>query len=128
MRLFGYRPPQKPIPNWKIVLGDQVIVNAGAFKGAKGKVVKVMRKRNMVTVQGVNLKFKMVMDDENTRVKKAIQKEAPVHISNVSLIDPQLQVATKINYAYLEDGTKVRVSRKTGALIPKPDRSHLTYF
>jgi len=42
----------------------------------------------MVTVSGVNLKFKMVADDENTRVKKAIQKEAPVHISNVSLIDP----------------------------------------
>jgi large subunit ribosomal protein L24 len=88
MRMFGYRPPQKTIPNWKIVLGDQVVVNAGAYKDAKGKVIKVLRKRNMVTVSGVNLKFKMVADDENTRVKKAIQKEAPVHISNVSLIDP----------------------------------------
>jgi len=65
-----------------------VVVNAGAYKDAKGKVIKVLRKRNMVTVSGVNLKFKMVADDENTRVKKAIQKEAPVHISNVSLIDP----------------------------------------
>ena len=65
-----------------------MVVNAGAYKDAKGKVVKVLRKRNMVTVSGVNLKFKMVADDENTRVKKAIQKEAPLHISNVSLIDP----------------------------------------
>lgn len=65
-----------------------MVVNAGAYKDAKGKVIKVLRKRNMVTVSGVNLKFKMVADDENTRVKKAIQKEAPVHISNVSLIDP----------------------------------------
>ena len=63
-------------------------MNTGAYKGAKGKVVKVMKKRNMVTISGVNLKFKMVTDDENTRVKKAIQKESPVHISNVSLIDP----------------------------------------
>ena len=86
--MFGYRPPQKPIPTWKIVLGDQVVVNTGAYKGAKGKVVKVMKKRNMVTISGVNLKFKMVTDDENTRVKKAIQKESPLHISNVSLIDP----------------------------------------
>jgi hypothetical protein len=39
-----------------------------------------------------------------------------------------LLVATKIKYGFLEDGTKVRVSKKTGALIPKPDRSHLTYF
>ena len=65
-----------------------MVVNAGAYKDAKGKVINVLRKRNMVTVSGVNLKFKMVADDENTRVKKAIQKEAPVHISNVSLIDP----------------------------------------
>jgi ribosomal protein L24 len=65
MRMFGYRPPQVPIPNWKIVLGDQVIVNTGAYKGAKGKVTAIHRKRNMVTVSGVNLKFKKVDDEEN---------------------------------------------------------------
>lgn len=70
----------------------------------------------------------MVDDEEDVRVKKAIQKEAPVHISNVNLVDPQLQKPTKIKFAYLEDGTKVRVSKRTGALIPKPDRSHLSYF
>ena len=74
------------------------------------------------------MKYKIVEDEENSRVKKAIQKEAPIHLSNVNLIDPQLQTATKVKFAYLEDGTKVRVSKKTGALIPKPDRSHLTYF
>ena len=65
MRLFGYRPPQVPIPTWKIVLGDQVIVNTGAYKGAKGKVIAILRKRNMVTVSGVNFKFKKVDDEEN---------------------------------------------------------------
>lgn len=49
-------------------------------------------------------------------------------MSKVNLIDPQLKIGTKIRFGYLEDGTKVRVSKRTGALIPKPDRSHLTYF
>ena len=49
-------------------------------------------------------------------------------MSNVQLIDPQLKIGTRIKVGYLEDGTKVRVSKRTGALIPKPDRSHLTYF
>lgn len=59
--------------------------------------------------------------------KKTLQKEHPVHISNVSLIDPDLNKPTKTKTGYLEDGTKVRVSKKTGAIIPKPDRSNLTY-
>ena len=43
-------------------------------------------------------------------------------------MDPSNNEPTKIRYAYLEDGTKVRVSKKSGAIIPKPDRSHLTYI
>ena len=126
--MFGWRPKQIKIPNWNIVLGDQVIVNTGSYKGQTGKVTKVYKQKNMVTVTGVNLKFKKVDDEENQRLKKTIQKEFPIHISNVMLIDPQLKTGTKIKTGYLEDGTKVRVSKKTGALIPKPDRTHLSYF
>lgn len=86
--MFGYRPPQKPIAYWKIVLGDQVIVNTGAYKGAKGKVTKIFRDKNKVVVQGVNMKYKKVEDDEYERRKKVIHAEAPIHVSNVSLIDP----------------------------------------
>ena len=74
------------------------------------------------------MKFKVVEDEENTRVKKTVQKESPMHVSNVALIDPQIGQPTRIKYGFLEDGTKVRVSKKSGAIIPKPDRSHLTYF
>ena len=59
---------------------------------------------------------------------KTMQKEAPVHVSNVALIDPDLNVPTRIRTGYLEDGSKVRVSKKTGAIIPKPDRSNKTYL
>lgn len=67
-----------------------VIVNTGSYKGTQGKVIKVYRKVNKVTVSGVNLKFKKVNDEENQRNKKTVQKEFPIHVSNVNLIDPQL--------------------------------------
>ena len=51
-----------------------------------------------------------------------------MHVSNVSLIDPEQAVPTRIKYGFLEDGTKVRISKKSGALIPKPDRSSLKYM
>lgn len=79
-------------------------------------------------MQGANLKFKIVEDEEMQRRKKTIKKEFPLHVSNVALIDPTINKGTRIRYGYLEDGTKVRLSKKTGAIIPKPDRSHLTYL
>ena len=80
-----------------------------------------------MTVSGANLKFKIVDDDEGTRRKKTIRKEFPMHVSKVSLIDPSNNEPTKVRYGFLEDGTKVRLSKKSGAIVPKPDRSHLTY-
>jgi len=91
-------------------------------------VLSLNRKTNQVTVAGANLKFKLVDDEEGTRRRKTIRKEFPIHVSNVQLVDPSNNEPTKIRYAYLEDGTKVRVSKKSGAIIPKPDRSHLTYI
>ena len=57
-----------------------------------------------------------------------MQKEHPIHVSNVALVDPDLNVPTRIKTGYLEDGKRVRVSKKSGAIIPKPDRSNLTYL
>ena len=74
------------------------------------------------------MKFKVVTDDENMRRKKTVQKEHPLHVSNVQLIDPQINKPTRIRYAFTEDGSKVRVSKKSGAIIPKPDRDDKTYF
>ena len=62
------------------------------------------------------------------RKKKVVQKEFPVHVSIVSLIDPELNVPTRTKVGFLEDGSKVRVSVKTGAIISKPDRSELKYI
>ena len=73
------------------------------------------------------MKYRTVKDDENVEVKKTVQRESLIHISNVNLVDPKLKVGVKIGWGYLESGEKVRVSRKSGEVIPKPDRSHLTY-
>lgn len=51
-----------------------------------------------------------------------------MHISNVSLVDPETNKATRITYGFLEDGTKVRVAKKSGQIIPKPDRSELKFI
>ena len=74
------------------------------------------------------MKFKKVQDEEMVQRTKTLQKEHPVHVSNVALIDPNLNQPTRIRIGYLEDGAKVRVSKKSGAIIPKPDRNNLTYL
>jgi large subunit ribosomal protein L24 len=59
---------------------------------------------------------------------KTIQREFPIHVSNVALIDPTLDVPCKVKAGFLEDGTRVRISKKSGAILPKPDRSHLSFI
>ena len=103
-------------------------VIAGRYNGTQGKVMRVYRKTNHVLVAGVNLKYKKVDDEEMVRRRKTAQKESPIHVSNVSLLDPETGKTTRIKYGFLEDGAKVRISKRSGALIPKPDRSNLKYI
>ena len=103
-------------------------VISGRYKKNQGKVLKVYRDKNQVLVAGVNLKYKKVDDEEMVRRRKTVQKEAPIHVSNVSLIDPETARPTRIRYGFLEDGEKVRIAKRSGALIPKPDRSNMTYM
>ena len=103
-------------------------MNQGKYKNMQGEVLKVYRKKNMLLVKGVNLKFKKVESEENIRRMKTIEKEYPIHVSNCLLVDPHLKLGTRVRYGFLEDGTKVRVSKKTGAIIPKPSREDMTYL
>ncbi|MFN9899240.1 MAG: hypothetical protein ACK55Z_10705, partial [bacterium] len=73
------------------------------------------------------MKYIRIDDEEMIRRQKTVQKEFPIHVSKVALIDPETQKATRIRSGLLEDGTKVRVAVKSGAIIPKPDRSSLKY-
>ena len=90
--------------------------------------MKVLRKENKVIVKGINLKYKQVDDEEMVRRRKTVQIEAPVHVSNVSLIDPSTNEPTRIRYGFLENGQKVRVAKKSGQVIPKPVREELKFI
>lgn len=79
-------------------------------------------------VDGVNIKMKRTKgNDDGESIGGVRPILAPIHISNVNLLDPETGVGTRIAIGYLEDGTKVRVSKKSGLIIEKPNRDDLTY-
>ena len=99
----------------KIKKGDQVIVLSGDDKGKTGEVVKAMPKEGKVVVQGVNL-VKRHTKPSQTTPGGIVTKEAPISVSNVAIVDPKSNKASKIGYKEV-DGKKVRVARKSGEVI-----------
>ena len=99
----------------RIRKGDNVIVLVGKDKGKKGEVKQVFPKDNKVIVEGVNT---MISHQKQTKDSAGgrISKSAPINISNVSLIDPKSEKATRIRFE-MRDGKKVRVATKSGELI-----------
>ena len=94
---------------------DTVIVLTGQDKGKKGKVIKAMPKEGRVIVEGVNMQTK---HQKQTRTEAAEIKhmEGPIDASNVMFYDKEAKKATRIGHK-IEDGKKVRVSKKTGNVI-----------
>ena len=100
----------------KIKKGDEIIVITGKDKGKRGTVVSVAEER--VTVSGINLVKKHVKPNPARGTQGGIvEKEAPLAISNVALINPETQKADRVGYKLLEDCTKVRVFKSNGAVI-----------
>ena len=109
---------------WNIVRGDQVQVISRKHPefGKQGIVLSVDRKRDRLVVENVNLQNKKISADQETgRPGRMIKTEASIHYSNVNLVDPVTGQPTRVIRKYLEDGTKVRVSKKSGAIIPRPE-------
>lgn len=101
------------MPKLKIKKGDQVVILSGDDKGKTGEVLKAMPKENKVVVQGVNL-VKRHTKPSQTNPGGIVTKEAPVNASNVAFVKDG--EASKIGYKNV-DGKKVRVARKSGAVI-----------
>lgn len=95
--------------------GDQVIVTEGDFRGKKGRVLEVFPKKYRAIVEGVNI-IKKHQKPTNNQKGGIIEKEAPVHISNLMLADPKSGEATRIGRK-LVDGKLVRYSKKSGEII-----------
>jgi large subunit ribosomal protein L24 len=117
-RLIRKRPIQN-FKKWKILRGDEVIVVTGRDKGKRGVVRSILRTKNKVLVDGVNYARKRVPAASGVRGGH-VSVEQPLPISNVALVDPASGALTKVAFRYV-DGAKVRVSKKSGSIIARPD-------
>ncbi len=95
--------------------GMTVRVISGNHKGKEGKILYVFPKRNRVLVEGVNLIRRSTRPSQENPSGGFVEKEAPIHVSNIMVIHGGQP--TRIGYKYLEDGSKVRVAKKTGEEI-----------
>ena len=100
----------------KIKSGDTVRVIAGDHKGSEGKVVRVIRDKNKAIVEGVNMVSKHTKPSATNTQGGIVKKEAPIHISNISLVDPKTKETTKVTYK-VEGDKKVRVSKKSNEVL-----------
>ena len=100
----------------KIKKGDKVVVISGGSKGKEGEVLQVFPDKNKAIVEGVNVVSKHKKPSAKYPQGGIVKSEAPVHISNLSLIDPKSGKATRVGYK-MEGDKKVRVSKKSGEVI-----------
>jgi len=99
----------------KVKKGDKVVVITGRDKGKSGEILEVLRAENRVVVQGVNMAQrhqKQTMQQEGG----IVQKELPIHVSNVALIDPKTEKPTRVGYR-MDGERKIRFARRSGEAL-----------
>ncbi len=101
----------------KIRKGDRVEVVAGASKGMRGEVLRVIPKENRAVVRGVAVAKRHLKPRGMGQPGGIVEQEAPVHLSNLMLVDPQTDKPTRVGFRVLEDGRKVRLARRSGNVI-----------
>ena len=97
--------------NFKV--GDKVVVIAGKDKGKEGKIIKTLKNDNKVVVEGINMVTKHVKPSAQNENGGIIKVEAPIHASNVMLLDPKTKKRTRIAHEIDENGKKHRISVKS---------------
>jgi len=106
------------MPKLKIKKGDNVVVISGRDKGKTGEVLRVFPAEARLTVQGVHV-AKRHTKPRMGEPGGIVEKELTIHISNVAHIDPQSRKPSRIGYRILEDGRKVRFTRRSGEVIDR---------
>ena len=109
--------------SWNILRGDKVqVIGKHPERGKQGIVLKVIRAQDRVIVEGVNMGVRNIKGDKDRGIQgRSIMKERTIHYSNVSLVDPVHGVPTRVTKKYLDTGEKVRIAKKSGAIIPRPE-------
>lgn len=101
----------------RIKKGDTVVVIAGKDKGKRGKVLQVLPKKNKIIVEGINIVTKHQRPDQQLQQGGIINQESAIDISNVMFWDKKAGQGARIGYKFLDNGEKVRMSKKTGEEI-----------
>jgi len=101
----------------RVKKGDTVVVIAGKDKGKKGKVLQVLPKKNKIIVEGINIVTKHQRPDRQMQQGGIINKESAIDVSNVMFWDKKAGQGVRIGYKFLDNGEKVRMSKKTGEEI-----------
>ena len=100
-----------------VIKNDMVKVLSGKYSGKTGKVLKVFPGQSRLIVEGINIIKKHTKPSQSNQQGGIVEKESTIHVSNVMVIDPKTNEATRVGYKYLEDGKKVRISKKSGEML-----------
>ena len=100
----------------KLKKGDEVIVLAGKDKGKRGKIIKVIPTTRKIIVSEIN-KYKKHQKPGNNEPGGIIEKDMPIHISNVAFYDSSLNKGVRLGYSFDKDGKKIRINKKSGKEI-----------
>ncbi len=101
----------------KVRRGDTVLVVAGKEKGRQGRVDRVLTDKKRVVIEGVNMVIRHVRPTPGVRQAGRVQRESPLHVSNVMLICSGCNRPTRVRHGSLENGRKVRVCQRCGETI-----------
>jgi len=99
--------------------GDEVQVIAGNYRGVRGTVLRTIPRKNQVVVDGVNIRKRHEAPSQKSPEGGIVSFPAPIHVSNVMLIDPATGEPSRYRNRIDDDGTKERISVKSGNPIPK---------
>ena len=97
--------------------GDIVEVIAGSEKGKRGKVLRVLKGQNRVIVEKINMVKRHTKPSQNNQQGGIIEREGKIHLSNVMPVDPKSSQPSRVSRKRLEDGTRVRVTQRSGELL-----------
>ena len=106
--------------NTPVRKNDVVVVRTGKDRGKRGRVLRVLAEKNRLVVEGVNIIKRHTRPNPQKNIKGGIvEREAPIHASNVMLLDPDANEPTRLGIRTLPDGRRVRISRKSGTVVDK---------
>ena len=101
----------------KVMKNDNVLVISGNYKGKKGKVLKVFPRDRRVIVEGVNFIKRHTKPTQKNPQGGIVEKEAPVHVSNLMVVCPKCDTPSRLGRKILEDGSKVRICRSCREML-----------